>query len=954
MPTQDKFDLQSRRHQARSEDTYPEPIFPAPTFPTFPKSSTEGFDFQSRRHQARSEDTFPEPTFPTFPRSSTEGLDFQSRRHQARSEDTYSEPEFKNPISSMREDFEMDTRRNQASSEDTFSEPTFYTNQRYSEIAKPNSVRTESQFQPFPDKLRDMIDEKKSKLENYAYDYEMGDNFGADFETPKFDNQKYTLPYESQSIRRLDGPFDPFESELNSEPETSPKGRLIKVKVKKPVMSRSGEAKEDSYNGEKKTYTAEKPNWRLPIQPIDPEEKPDYYDPPDREITVGYYEPPARKVADLNFYEPPQSKKEPLNFYEPPPPKKEPLNFYQPPPQRERYTAPSYTVKSNPQVARVPYKARTRDRLYQTTTRTPTTYAPRTTYQPKYEEPQTTYKPFYEESNFVKRRQDKIIEEKPSIFSDEAFKIPQYKPLQNPPYKPLQNPPYKPRQSYEKEPSFKERSFNKDIIQDRQSNLNSQPNFLDEPFEIPSFFRSSFDEPAFAQFNPPFGASGMFVDFLKTIGEGDEQVPFSQPQLRTYVEDAPKLRTDSSAIQRFGSYNTEEIGGSSPRWFSSNYKSERPSPNNGYFANDYIQDYGVKTTTTPKPTTTTTTAPTETPKQYYDFKPIIPENPKPTYKIVEEPRPSYKPIEEPVKETSYRPIEEPNQRPGPPYKSKYVSTYKPPKKYQPKYKPFKEPVIIPPSSTYNPVREERPSKTYREPIQQKPTYQAETTTSTPTPKPTESEVYYKAYDNEEHTPGPVYYKPLEESEGVTEAAEIVSPTTIPPPQTDTDSVATAPKAPPPKRKLKLKKKLPPQRPPKRKKPFLKFPKLKFPKLPRAQPLQRRTKPAPVKKPLPPPNHGLENKRAEPHPSQSVANQRAEPRPPKSVANKRVEPRPQISGPGQSRKGQHPPQQRKHNMNLIGKMKQIFSGHKRFLKNREGSQVAQSTAVLLPYVMSLIK
>merc|ERR1712051_1073632 len=113
---------------------------------------------------------------------------------------------------------------------------------------------------------------------------------------------------------------------------------------------------------------------------------------------------------------------------------------------------------------------------------------------------------------------------------------------------------------------------------------------------------------------------------------------------------------------------------------------------------------------------------------------------------------------------------------------------------------------------------------------------------------------------------------------------------------------------------------------------------------------------PVKKPLPPPNHGLENKRAEPHPSQSVAKQQAEPRPSKSVANKRVEsrPQPQISGPGQARKGKLPPQQRKHNMNLIGKMKQIFSGHKRFLKNREGSPIAQSTAVLLPYVMSLIK
>ena len=55
------------------------------------------------------------------------------------------------------------------------------------------------------------------------------------------------------------------------------------------------------------------------------------------------------------------------------------------------------------------------------------------------------------------------------------------------------------------------------------------------------------------------------------------------------------------------------------------------------------------------------------------------------------------------------------------------------------YKPLKEPVII---------KEERPPATYRQPIQPiknaKPAYKVETTT---TEKPTESSVYYKAYEN---------------------------------------------------------------------------------------------------------------------------------------------------------------------------------------------------------------
>merc|ERR1712012_22980 len=102
-------------------------------------------------------------------------FDFQSQRHEARSDDSYSEPEFDDNFSiPSSEGFDFQSRRHQARSEDAFPEPTFYTNQRYTDIAKPKSVRTESQFQPFPDKLKDMIAEKKARLENYAYDYEMG------------------------------------------------------------------------------------------------------------------------------------------------------------------------------------------------------------------------------------------------------------------------------------------------------------------------------------------------------------------------------------------------------------------------------------------------------------------------------------------------------------------------------------------------------------------------------------------------------------------------------------------------------------------------------------------------------------------------------------------------------------------------------------------------------------
>lgn len=120
---------------------------------------------------------------------------------------------------------DLSTRSRQSSSrKDDFAEPTFYTNQRYSEIVnKPKTTY---------DKIKKVIQDKKSTL---------GD-----------------LPYQTQSIRRLDGPFDIEE----------PKRKVIKVKVKKPVMKDENEEVLS-----RRTYN-EQPAWRLPIEPL--EDKPRY------------------------------------------------------------------------------------------------------------------------------------------------------------------------------------------------------------------------------------------------------------------------------------------------------------------------------------------------------------------------------------------------------------------------------------------------------------------------------------------------------------------------------------------------------------------------------------------------------------------------------------------------------------------------------------------------------
>ncbi len=66
---------------------------------------------------------------------------------------------------------------------------------------------------------------------------------------------------------------------------------------------------------------------------------------------------------------------------------------------------------------------------------------------------------------------------------------------------------------------------------------------------MPSFFNTRIEEPSFAQFNPPFGASGMFVDFLKTIGDVEDTIPFQNS--RTYVDDSP--RSPELVVHKFGS-----------------------------------------------------------------------------------------------------------------------------------------------------------------------------------------------------------------------------------------------------------------------------------------------------------------------------------------------------------------------------------------------------------------
>lgn len=89
--------------------------------------------------------------------------------------------------------------------------------------------------------------------------------------------------------------------------------------------------------------------------------------------------------------------------------------------------------------------------------------------------------------------------------------------------------------------------FNEPRAEPRQGS-----NLLEDQFKMPSFFSGNWEEPAFAKFNPPFGASGMFVDFLKTVGDVSDTIPFQES--RTYVEEEPR---PTEAVQRYGALESD-------------------------------------------------------------------------------------------------------------------------------------------------------------------------------------------------------------------------------------------------------------------------------------------------------------------------------------------------------------------------------------------------------------
>lgn len=97
------------------------------------------------------------------------------------------------------------------------------------------------------------------------------------------DSETYQLPYQSHSIRRLDGPFEqPLEDHEDDEHENEGRKRkLIKIKVKKPINDKTP----DDEISRRTTY-AEQPSWRHPIKPLD-----DFQDAEKRKYNTATYRP---------------------------------------------------------------------------------------------------------------------------------------------------------------------------------------------------------------------------------------------------------------------------------------------------------------------------------------------------------------------------------------------------------------------------------------------------------------------------------------------------------------------------------------------------------------------------------------------------------------------------------------------------------------------------------------
>ena len=681
-------------------------------------------------------------------------------------------------------------------SKSTFGKPTFYNGQRYSDMI---SSRVSNDPEPI------FVDPVKPSNERY-------DSYDDDDEL----EATYQVPYQEQSIRRLDGPFEPYVPPKPKE-EKKPKRTLLKLKIKKPVDKL-----------EERRDSIQYPNWRQPIQPLNTiTEDPIKYQ--------KYQEDPKYEYNDDEYYYDQEDEPYYREYEEYKPASYSKYEIYSTTPKPYEPKEPSYQPPQEPQ----PYK---RDSYYDSpSVRYPSYQAPTTRY-PTYNTPVTRSYP--------------------------TFNTPEPVPI------PEQGPSYEgPRFTVIKD------------AQDRQS----APDF-GSGFEIPTFFKSSFEAPAFAEFNPPFGNSGIFIDFLKTAAKDD---PFESTPFSARVE-SKTINTESSVpeIHRYGAFDT------TANTIPFGYAKTEAAP--GFYSTLLYT-----TPTTLAPSTTTV------PSGYQ-----APELPK--YKPEE---PKYKP-----KEPSYQQPQEPSyQAPKQPEQPKYQPK-EPEPSYQPPFQPYepKEPSYQPPSEPELP-KYNKP--TYRPPIKaMKDTTEQPPETTTELEKPTESSVYYKppeGGENQELTPGPVYYKPLDDSTTTT------STTTIKTSTVDNDSFS-APKAPSKKAKRPPPKKKPsrPSRPRKVKKPFLKMPSLKFPKLPKPSALIRR--PSKKSDHRPPRPKSVQN-RPKPRPKSDLA-------PPKKEYQKK---------PKNSAKT--PKKQPKSHSKLLGSISDMMKKP----IHRKGPSVAQSTGVLLPYVLSFL-
>ena len=302
--------------------------------------------------------------------------------------------------------------------------------------------------------------------------------------------------------------------------------------------------------------------------------------------------------------------------------------------------------------------------------------------------------------------------------------------------------------------------FNQDQTVRRQdTGFVERPNFLDQGFAIPSAFKDNLQAPAFADFRPPFGG---FSDFLRNIQE-DPFISNSRTGSNFFNTPVNLENAVNAAGNSFNDFSPKTL-----KTLDENYKfptlAESPSIKNGFYSNDYIQDYKKPSTTKPfyEPVKTTTVAATTTATyQKPSYNPTKPSyNPtKPSYHPTKPKEPEYK-----YKVENYRPPigdsagavagPPPSQPPAPTYKIKASPT-------PPAYKPITTTTSAPsPSPSYT------ESSVYYKPVEE------------------ETSTYFKPMEDSKYTPGPIYYKPIEEST-----------TAKNPPIPSDETVATAPKSP---------------------------------------------------------------------------------------------------------------------------------------------------------------